>query len=467
MTSPSTDGASRRHRVVVVGGGFGGLHAVRALRGAPVEITLVDRRNYHLFQPLVYQVATGALSPGEIAVPLRHIFQRDRNVRVILGEVTRIDLHDRQLLYRPADSDHGGDRGTLAYDSLVVAAGSSYSYFGRDEWGTLAPSVKSIEDAIEVRRRILAAFEAAEIETDPARKQALLTFVVVGAGPTGVEFAGQLGELARDALPRDFRSIDTRAATILLVDQVDRVLPAFPPALSTRAARMLADIGVTSLLGHKVVAVDLDGLTLTDSADDSVHVSARTVLWAAGVHASELAATLADETHARIDRAGRVTVGPDLTLPAHPEVFVIGDMAQLCDASGAPVPLPGVAPVAIQQGRYAARVIANRLDGKQTAPFRYRDKGNLATIGRKRAVADIGGVHLSGLAAWLSWLVVHLFYLIGLQNRLLVFIRWTVSFVTRGRGARLILSGSAAAPEHPAAAAAPRPSTTATGSRAR
>lgn len=467
MTSPSTDSASRRHRVVVVGGGFGGLHAVRALRGAPVEITLVDRRNYHLFQPLVYQVATGALSPGEIAVPLRHIFQRDRNVRVVLGEVTRIDLHGRRLLYRPADSDHGDDRGTLAYDSLVVAAGSSYSYFGRDEWGTLAPSVKSIDDAIEVRRRILVAFEAAEIETDPARKQALLTFVVVGAGPTGVELAGQLGELARDALPRDFRSIDTRAATILLVDQVGRVLPSFPPALSTRAARMLEDIGVTSLLGHKVVAVDLDGLTLTDSADDSVHLSARTVLWAAGVHASELAATLADETHARIDRAGRVAVGPDLTLPAHPEVFVIGDMAQVCDASGAPAPLPGVAPVAMQQGRYAARVIANRLDGKQTAPFRYRDKGNLATIGRKRAVADIRGVHLSGLAAWITWLVVHLFYLIGLQNRLLVFIRWTVSFVNRGRGARLILSGSGAAPKHPAAAVAPRLSATATGSRAR
>lgn len=467
MTSPSTDGASSRHRVVVVGGGFGGLHAVRALRRAPVEITLVDRRNYHLFQPLVYQVATGALSPGEIAVPLRHIFRRAGNVRVVLGEVTRIDLHGRHLLYRPADDDRGDDRHTLAYDSLIVAAGSSYSYFGRDEWGTLAPSVKSIEDAVEVRRRILAAFEAAEIETDPARKQALLTFAVVGAGPTGVELAGQIGELARDALPRDFRSIDTRAATILLVDQVDRVLPAFPLALSTRAARMLEDLGVTPLLGHTVVAIDPAGLTLTDAAANSIHRPARTVIWAAGVHASELAATLADEAGTHIDRAGRVAVGPDLTLPARPEVFVIGDMAQVCDASGAPAPLPGVAPVAMQQGRYAARVITNRLGGKKTAPFRYRDKGNLATIGRKRAVADIGGIHLSGLAAWTTWLIVHLFYLIGLQNRLLVFIRWTVSFVTRGRGARLILARPGAAAENPAAAPPARPSAMATGSRAR
>lgn len=437
--------ASPRHRVVVVGGGFGGLHVVRALRGAPVEVTVVDRRNYHLFQPLVYQVATGALSPGEIAVPLRQAFKRDTNVRVMLGEVTGFDLAGMRVFFTAvADGPH--QAGALDYDSLVVATGASYSYFGHDEWRPVAPTVKGLEDAVEVRRRILTAFEAAEEELDPERKAAWLTFVVVGAGPTGVELAGQIGELARDTLRRDFRAVDTRAARILLVDLTDRVLPQFPPRLSMRAMGGLEALGVTPYLGRTVVAIDSGGVAVTTSSGEAERVPARTVIWAAGVHASELAAALAaDADGAEIDRAGRVSVGPDLSLPGHPEVFAIGDMSQAHDVAGRPLVLPGVAPVAIQQGRYVARAIRARLAGEPIGAFRYHDKGNLATIGRERAVADINGVHLSGIVAWVTWLFVHLYYLIGLQNRLLVLIRWTISFLTRGRGARLILSGDRSA----------------------
>jgi NADH dehydrogenase len=371
------------------------------------------------------------------------VFERDRNVRVLLGDVTGFDLEHRHVLFEPVLS---GGTGTADYDSLVVAAGSTYSYFGHDEWQPVAPNVKGLEDAIEVRRRLLVAFESAEEEADAARKAAWLTFVVVGAGPTGVELAGQIGELARDTLRRDFRTVDTRAARILLVDLVDRVLPRFPASLSERAARSLRSLGVTPLLGRKVVGIDQAGVTVVTASAESEHIPARTVIWAAGVSASPLAAALADASSGgAVDRAGRVAVGPDLSLPGHPEVFAIGDMAALHDASGNPAPLPGLAPVAMQQGRYVARVIAERLDGRVTPPFRYRDKGNLATIGRERAVADLGGVQLSGLVAWITWLFVHLYYLIGLQNRVLVFIRWTVSFVTRGRGARLILSDGQAA----------------------
>jgi NADH dehydrogenase len=425
--------------VVVVGGGFGGLHAVRKLRRAPVEVTLIDRRNFHLFQPLVYQLATGALSPGEIATPLRDVFKRDRNVRVLLGEVTGFDLEARRVIFDPVLDPSGGAR-TADYDSLIVAAGSTYSYFGHDEWRSLAPNVKGLEDAIEVRRRLLVAFESAEEETDPDRKAAWLTFVVVGAGPTGVELAGQIGELARDTLRRDFRAVDTAAARILLVDLVDRVLPPFPPRLSKRAARGLQELGVTPLLGRKVVGIDEDGVTVEDSGGARKRVPARTVVWAAGVQASPLAEALAPASGGALDRAGRVAVGPDLSLDGHPEVFAIGDMAQAHDTAGNPLRLPGLAPVAMQQGRYVADAIVHRLDGSRPEPFRYRDKGNLATIGRERAVAEIAGLQLSGVIAWATWLFVHLFYLIGLQNRLLVFIRWTISFVTRGRGARLILT---------------------------
>jgi NADH:ubiquinone reductase (H+-translocating) len=436
LTTANDRTGTRPQRVVVVGGGFGGLQAVRRLRRDPVEITLIDRRNFHLFQPLVYQVATGALAPSEIASPLRGIFKRDENVRVLLGEVTGFDLPRRRVLVDRLPN--GGESRAIPYDQLIVAGGSSYSYFGHDEWRSAAPDVKALESALEVRRRILTAFEAAEVEPDPDRRSAWLTFVVVGAGPTGVELAGQIAEIARDTLRRDFRTIDTRAARIVLVEMAARVLPLFPIRLSTRAARALEGLGVTPLLGRKVVMIDEESVTISAGNEESERLPARTVVWAAGVVASELAAALAAESGAELDRAGRVAVGPDLTLPGHPEVMALGDMVQVHDAEGRPVPLPGLAPVAMQQGRYAARAIRHRVHGKQPTPFRYRDKGNLATIGRAKAVADIKGLQLSGLLAWLTWLFVHLFYLIGLQNRLLVFIRWTFSFITRGRGSRLI-----------------------------
>ncbi len=414
------------HRVLVVGGGFGGLQAALALRRAPVEVTLVDRRNFHLFQPLTYQVATGALGPGEIAYPLRAIFTGNRNVRVLLAEVADFDLDGKRVHLRgvgevPAPA-------SLSYDTLVVSGGSRYSYFGHDEWSNHAAEVKSLESALIVRSRLLSAFESAEEEPDPAKEAAWLTFVVVGAGPTGVEMAGQIGELARDTLRHDFRTIDPRTARILLVETADRVLTSFPPSLSAKAARSLEKLGVTVLTGRSVTAIDHDSVTV-----DEERIPARTVVWAAGVTASSMAARLAELTGAARDRAGRVTVEPDLTLPGHPEVFALGDMVRLQETV-----LPGVAPVAMQQGRYAARVVRDRLGGRQTPPFHYRDKGNLATIGRNAAVADIKGVRLSGFLAWITWLVVHLFYLVGFQNRILVFIRWAVSFVTRGRGDRII-----------------------------
>ena len=420
-----------------MGGGFGGLQAVRKLRHAQVDVTLIDRRNFHLFQPLVYQVATGALSAGEISSPLRGIFKDDENVRVLLGEVTGLELAARQVI---VDSlPNGGDARKIAYDSLVVAGGSSYSYFGHEEWRRFAPEVKSLESALDVRRRILTAFEAAEVEPDPARRDAWLTFAVVGAGPTGVELAGQIAEIARDTLQGDFRAIDTRAARILLIERDDRVLPLFPPKLSNRAARALEGLGVTPLTGRAVVAIDEESVTVAGAAgEESERFPARTVVWAAGVIASEIASALAAESGAALDRAGRVAVGPDLTLPGHPEVIALGDMVQVHDSEGRPLQLPGVAPVAMQQGRYAARAITTRLRGEEPPPFHYVDKGNLATIGRAKAVADIKGLQLSGFIAWITWLFVHLFYLIGLQNRILVFIRWTFSFVTRGRGARII-----------------------------
>jgi len=428
--------SAERERVVVVGGGFGGLQAVRKLRRAPVDITLIDRRNFHLFQPLVYQVATGALSSGEIASPLRSIFKRNENVRVLLGEVTGFDLAERRVLLDRLPN--GGEGLAVPYDSLIVAGGSSYSYFGHEDWRPFAPDVKSLESALEVRRRILTAFEAAEVEQDPARRTVWLTFVVVGAGPTGVELAGQIAEIARDTLHRDFRTIDTRAARIVLVEMADRVLPLFPPGLSARAARALEKLGVTPLVERTVVGIDQHSVTVATAEGETERLPARTVVWAAGVIASELATALAAESGSELDRAGRIAVGPDLTLPGHPEVIALGDMVQVRDTDGNAVPLPGLAPVAMQQGRYAARAVNDRLRGKEPPPFRYRDKGNLATIGRAKAVADIKGFQLSGLLAWLTWLFVHLFYLIGLQNRLLVFIRWTFSFVTRGRGSRLI-----------------------------
>ena len=438
-----TENELARHRVLVVGGGFGGLQAVRKLGDAAVDVTLVDRQNFHLFQPLAYQVATGALSAAEIATPLRAVLKRQANARVVLAEVTGFDLERRQVVL-----DHlpNGRRGvTLDYDTLVVAGGSQYSYFGHDDWRANAPELKSLAGALDIRNRILTAFEAAEVEQDEELRRSWLTFVVVGGGPTGVEMAGQIAELAREGLRGDFRAVDTHAARVLLVETADRLLTGFPPSLSRKGERALEQLGVTPFVGQTVVDVGPASVAIRSAKGEVEHVAARTVIWAAGVAASPLAAALAAAAGSRVDRAGRLTVTTALTLPDHQEVFALGDMVSVEDSDGAVVPLPGLAPVAMQEGRYVARVIRNRLSGRVTPPFKYVDKGNLATIGRSKAVADVKGIHLSGFPAWLTWLVVHLFYLIGFQNRLLVLTRWTFSFVTRGRGARLInRSGSSA-----------------------
>jgi len=424
------------HRVVVVGGGFGGLQAAKALSREPVQLTLVDRRNFHLFQPLTYQVATGALSAGEVAYPLRAIFKRHRNVRVVMAEVADFDLDAHQVQLAPvADLPPPAP---LPYDTLIVAGGSHYSYFGHDEWREYAPEVKSLESALLVRRRILSAFEAAELDDDPERRRAWLTFAVVGAGPTGVEMAGQIAEIARDTIRRDYRAMDPRGGRILLVEALDRVLTSFPPSLSAKAERSLRQLGVTPMLRHTVVNIDEDAVTVEAGDGSTERIPARTVIWAAGVTASEMAARLGELSGADVDRAGRVAVERDLTLPGHPEVFALGDMVRVREKDGAPVVLPGVAPVAMQQGRYAAKAVVARLRGGSPRPFHYVDKGNLATIGRARAVADIKGLRLWGYPAWWTWLGVHLWYLIGFQNRLLVVIRWFFSFLNRGRGARLI-----------------------------
>ena len=428
---------SARHHVVVIGGGFGGLQAVKVLRGADVDVTLIDRNNYHLFQPLNYQVATGSLAPSEIAAPLRGVFRRDENVRVLLGDVTCFDLHDRELSIAPVVP--GGSGFTLRYDSLLVSGGSSYSYFGHEEWRSIALEVKSLDSAIEVRGRILGAFEAAEIESDPKVRASWLTFVVVGAGPTGVEMAGQIAELARATLPAEFRQSDPRTGRVLLVETANCVLTAFPKSLSARAKRSLEKLGVTPMLSHTVVDVHSDSVEVQAADGTRTEIPARTVVWAAGVTASPLARLLSVACRAETDKAGRLTVEPDLSLPGCPEVLAFGDMVRIRDAkSGEPRTLPGLAPVAMQQGRYAGRVITDRLAGRETPPFRYLDKGTLATIGRASAVADIRGIHLSGFPAWVTWLVVHLFYLIGFGNRVLVVLQWADSFFSRGRGARLI-----------------------------
>jgi NADH:quinone reductase (non-electrogenic) len=424
-----------RRRVVVVGGGFGGLQAAKHLARAPVDVTLIDRRNFHLFQPLAYQVATGALSPAEICFPLRRVFRRRPNVRVVLGEVTDFDLDARQVRLEPVAGGVAPE--PVPYDTLIVSGGSHYSYYGHDEWHDAAPELKSLEGALTLRARILTAFEAAELEDDAERRAAWLTFIVVGAGPTGVEMAGQIAEIARD-MRRDLRRADAREARILLVEAADRVLGAFPPSLSAKAARSLTNLGVTVRTGESVVDVDEQSVGIAGRAGTTERVPARTVIWAAGVTASSLAGILGERAGAEVDRAGRVEVGPDLSLPGHPEVLALGDMVRVRGADGTSVVLPGLAPVAMQEGRYAARLVRDGLEGRDTPPFRYRDKGNLATIGRARAVADLKGVRLSGFPAWVTWLVVHLWYLIGAENRLLVMIRWSFSFFTRGRGARLI-----------------------------
>jgi NADH dehydrogenase len=418
--------AAAPHRVVIVGAGFGGLYAAQALKRAPVELTVIDRRNFHLFQPLLYQVATGGLSPGEIASPIRHVLSRQRNARVELAEVRDIDVRNRRLLL---------DAGEAGYDTLVLAAGSHYNYFGHDQWAALAPGLKSIEDATEIRSRILTAFESAEREPDAEARRAWLTFVLVGGGPTGVELAGAMGEIARDTLRHDFRSINPADARILLMEGSPRLLPTFPPDLSASAERALAHLGVETHTGATVVDLNSEGVNVR-SGDDVERIAARTVLWAAGVEASGLGKTLSERTGAPLDRGGRLIVGPDLTVPGHPEIFVIGDLASFSHQTGQP--LPGLAPVAMAEGRYVARAIQTRLRGKPVAPFHYFDKGNLATIGRNSAVAEFGRLHISGFFAWIVWLFVHLMYLVEFDNRLLVLIQWMYNYITRNRGARLI-----------------------------
>jgi len=424
-------------RVVVVGGGFGGLQAVKTLAKANVDVTLIDRNNYHLFQPLSYQVATGSLSPGEIAVPLRKILRREPRVRVVLGEVSGFDLERHEVLVQSNLASRSPRR--FSYDTLLVAAGSSYSYFGHERWRSLALEVKSLDSSLRVRGRVLQAFEAAELEPDADLQAAWLTFVVVGAGPTGVEIAGQIAELARDTLPAEFRDSDPRARRVLLVESAPRVLPALAPSLSQRTARSLERLGVTPLLSHTLVDLHPESVELQAADGARVQIATRNVIWAAGVQASPLARMLAETSGAEIDHAGRVLVEPDLTLPGHQDVIAFGDMVRVRDhQTGVPQALPGIAPVAMQQGRYAGRLVARRLGGQSAPPFHYHNRGQLAPIGRAHAVADLRGLRLSGRLAWILWLLVHLGYLIGFENRLLVLLRWSHSFITHGRGTRLI-----------------------------
>ena len=417
---------SAPHRVVIVGGGFGGLNAARALRGGPVDVTLVDRRNFHLFQPLLYQVASGGLSPGDIAAPLRYVLGGYRNTRVLMAEVARIDTVRREVVF--------DDGGTIAYDTLVLAAGATSHYFGHEHWEKVAPALKTIEDATEMRRRILEAFERAERESDPAKREPWLRFVIVGAGPTGVELAGAIAEISRDAMHGDFRVIKPEESQIILLDGSDHVLPTFKPDLSEKAARHLIALDVLPRTGVKVTNIDADGVDLAGPKGPE-RIASKTVLWAAGVRSSPLGRTLAAQLGAEVDRSGRVKVGPDLAVPGHPEVIVIGDLAWF-DQDGAP--LVGVAPVAIQQGAHVAKVIRARVAGRTPPAFRYWDKGIMATIGRHAAVADLGWVRFGGWLAWLAWLFIHLMYLVGFQNRVLVALKWAFLYVTYNRGARLI-----------------------------
>ncbi len=422
---------TRPKKVVVVGGGFGGLEAAKGLGRSGFAVTVIDRRNFHLFQPLLYQVATGALSPGEIASPLRVVLNRHRNTEVLLGEVSGIDAAARKVTLR--------DGAEYGYDYLVAATGATHHYFGNDAWAAAAPGLKTIEDATEIRSRLLAAFEHAEREPDRSRHRPWLNFVIVGGGPTGVELAGALGEIANDTLRHDFRHIDPREAQITLVEGDARLLPGFPAELSARAEEQLIRLGVRTRTATRVTAIDAEGVTIqSGSAVD--RIGARTVLWAAGVRASRLGKAIAESTGAEVDRAGRVLTGPDLSVPGHPEIFVIGDLACFLHQGGKP--LPGVAPVAMQQGRYVARAIRRREEGgRDLAPFHYVNKGNLATIGRNKAVADFGVVRLSGFFAWFTWVFVHLMYLVEFENRVLVLVEWVYNYITRNRGARLITRG--------------------------
>ena len=423
----SAQSASARHRVVIVGGGFGGLYAAKHLGNSGAEVLLIDRRNFHLFQPLLYQVATGGLSPGDISSPLRAVLKRYRNIRVIKGVVSEIDAAGKNVLLE--------DGSRCGYDTLILAAGTRHHYFGNPGWERRAPGLKTIEDALEMRRRIFQAFESAEREPDPDLQAAWLTFLVIGGGPTGVELAGALAELAYATLKDDFRRIDPRSAKIILLEGSPRILSAYPETLSQKARRSLEKLGVEVRSGTLVVDIREDRVTLQANGE-STALASRTVLWGAGVQAAPLGAQLAETAGVALDKIGRVTVDSHLNPEGHPEIFVIGDLARCAGADGAA--LPGVAPVAMQQGRYAARMIRQRLRGRTLPPFRYVNKGNLAVIGRNAAVADLGYARFSGWPAWLVWVFVHIAYLIEYDNRVLVLFQWAMNYITRKRGARLI-----------------------------
>lgn len=420
--------------IVVVGGGFAGLNAARALASVDARVILIDRRNHHLFQPLLYQVATAALNPSDIAVPIRKILRDLPNVEVLLAEAKAIDLTAKTLTL---------DDGSVSYDYLIIATGARHSYFGHDEWTVAAPGLKTIGDALEIRRRVLSAFELAERETDSAKREAWLTFVVVGAGPTGVELSGALCEIAQHALARDFRHINPAQARVILLEGSDRVLPPYTPALAEKARRQLIALGVDVQTSQKVTSIDNEGVDIGER-----RIAARTVLWAAGVMGSGFGRALG----VPLDRAGRVPVDPDLSVPGHPEVFVVGDLASL-SLDGAQV--PAVAPAAMQEGTHAANNIVRSLLGQPRLPFRYRNKGMLATIGRTAAVADLGRLKLSGVLAWLAWLFIHLLFLVGFRNRLIVVFQWMWSFVSYDRGARLITGPLRRLPDQPRAERAP------------
>jgi NADH dehydrogenase len=414
------------HHVVIVGGGFGGLYAAKALAKAPVKVTLIDKRNFHLFQPLLYQVATGGLSAGDISSPLRAVLSRQKNTEVLMGEVTEIDPQQQTVKVQNRE---------LNYDSLIVATGVSHHYFGNEQWAPKAPGLKTVEDALEMRRRIFVAFEAAEKETDPEKRRAWLTFVLVGGGPTGVELAGAMAELAYSTLKDDFRNIDTSEAKIILIEGMDRVLPPYPPELSAKAQASLERLGVTIQTKAMVTNIENDVVTIR-KGDETEQIAARTVLWAAGMKASGMGEVIAKATGAELDRAGRVIVEPDLSVPNHPNIFVIGDLANFPHQNDKP--LPGVAPVAMQEGQYVARLIKRRLKGETLPAFHYNDYGSLAVIGRNAAVVDLGFIKFAGFPAWLAWIFIHIFFLIEFDNKLLVLIQWGWNYFTRKRGARLI-----------------------------
>jgi len=419
---------NRPWRVIIVGGGFGGLRAAQALKSELFDVTLIDRRNYHLYQPLLGQVAAGSLSPAQISAPLRSVLSKQKNIRVILGSVEDVDAHSKQVAL--------GDGAVLPYDSLIVATGSQTSYFGNDEWQKWAPGLKSVEEATLVRHKILYAFEVAERIMDPVERRAWVTFVIVGAGPTGVELAGAIAEIARQTLKKDFRSIRPEESQIILLDGAPRVLMSFPEDLAEKATRSLVKLGVNVKCGVMVKNINKEGLTI-ESAEKPDHIAAKTVIWAGGITASSLGQILAHRTNAETDKAGRVKVEPDLTIPNYPDIYVIGDLACSVDAQGKP--LPGVTQVAVQGGQYAAKAILCKVKRQpELAPFQYSEKGSLAVIGRWAAVANASGVHLSGLLAWIVWACMHVMNLVTIRNRLLVFIQWAFEDLTFSRGGRLI-----------------------------